>query len=162
MGRVDGKDGLLMPYLRAGYLNHGYRFFAPEPGPSHLVRYELDLKSGVTVEGKFPDPDEQWPRLLYHRMFMISETLFNLGELPVLDNPTPGQQSDIQTQRELANALASSIARRLLDQNNGERVRLYVQTHLIPWPGDVLAGQKLDDPSLYQERFVGEFSEDQL
>src|SRR5262249_44997980 len=24
------------PYLDAAYLNHGYHFFAPEPGPSHL------------------------------------------------------------------------------------------------------------------------------
>ena len=27
------------PYLQAAFLNNGYRFFAPEPGPGHLVRY---------------------------------------------------------------------------------------------------------------------------
>ena len=29
------------PYLRATYMNHGYRFFAPSPGPSHLLRFEI-------------------------------------------------------------------------------------------------------------------------
>jgi len=54
-GRLDGEDGLVTPYLRAAYINHGYRFFAPNPGPSHLVRFEIDLNSGGKIEGHFPD-----------------------------------------------------------------------------------------------------------
>ena len=34
------------PYLQAAFLNHGYKFFAPDPGPSHLVRYELTMADG--------------------------------------------------------------------------------------------------------------------
>ncbi len=164
-GRLDGEDGLLTPYLRAAYLNHGYRFFAPNPGPSHLVRFEIDLKSGGEIEGHFPDTEEQFPRLLYHRMFMLSETAYSLAE-PVLAIPQAGSLTD-EEQREYdkqlaaADALATSIARRLLADHEGRRVRLYLQTHELPFPADVAAGQKLDDPSLYREQFWREVSAEQ-
>ena len=58
--------------------------------------------------------------------------------------------------------LAKSIARRLITQHAGSRVRLYVQTHEIPFPADVLAGQKLESPELYRERLLGEFTVQQL
>ena len=164
--RENGRDGVLVPYLRAGYLNHGYRFFAPNPGPSHLVRFEIDLKSGGQIEGTFPDPEDQWPRLLYHRMFMISESVFNL-ESPVSEQPPEGmlsdeEQRDFDSQRALADELLKSIARRLLAEHDGERVRLFAQTHEIPFPTDVLAGQSLDAAELYSERALGEFVRDQL
>lgn len=165
-GRVDGRDGLLTPYLRAAYLNHGYRFFAPNPGPSHLVRYELELKSGGRIEGHFPDADEQFPRLLYHRMFMVSETAFNLAE-PVRELPPPGtlnelEQLEFDKQRATSEALAKSIARRLLTEYDGVRVRLFLSTHQLPFPGDVLSGTKLDDPALFNELPWREFTEEQL
>ena len=68
---------LIEPYLTAAYLNHGYRFFAPDPGPSHLVRYSLTQADGTVLQGRIPDPQRDWPRLLYHRHFMITESLFN-------------------------------------------------------------------------------------
>ena len=37
------------PYLEAAYLDHGYAFFAPDPGPSHLVRYELEFDDGGVI-----------------------------------------------------------------------------------------------------------------
>src|ERR1700722_11148109 len=43
------------PYLQAAFLNNGYRFFAPEPGPGHLVRYEIVTHDGQKIEGSFPD-----------------------------------------------------------------------------------------------------------
>ena len=65
--------GLFRPYLDAAFLNHGYHFFAPEPGPSHLIRYELTFADGRIESGIFPDPNQQRPRLNYHRHFMLSE-----------------------------------------------------------------------------------------
>jgi hypothetical protein len=165
-GRVGRDDGLFTPYLKATFLNHGYRFFAPNPGPSHLVRFEIDLQDGAQIGGKFPDPNDSWPRLLYHRMFMISETLFNLDD-PIREPPppeavTPQELADFQSQRATADALIQAIARRLLDKHQGERVRLFLQTHNIPFPGEVSAGRPLDDPQLYVERPLGEFSEQDL
>ena len=165
-GRVDGRDGLITPYLRAFYLNHGYRFFAPNPGPSHLVRFEIDLKAGGTIKGHFPDSEESEPRLLYHRMFMVSETAFNLAE-PVLGSPPRDQMSQLEQlefdkQKNVADNLSESISRYLLEKYDGREVRLFLQTHEIPFPADVAAGQPLDDPALFHEVPWRQFSEAQL
>lgn len=165
-GRADGNDGFLMPYLRAAYLNHGYRFFAPNPGPSHLVRFEIDLDSGTMIEGQFPDVDEYYPRLLYHRMFMISETAFSLSdsvrELPAPDSLSDAERIEFNKQLATSDALAKSIARRLLSQHQGKRVRLYIRTHEIPFPSDVAAGQPLSDPALFHEYAWRSFGKEQL
>lgn len=60
-------------YLDALYLNHGYHFFAPEPGAGHLIRYQLTDDAGRVSEGEFPSKKDNWPRLLYHRYFMLAE-----------------------------------------------------------------------------------------
>ena len=69
----------LAPYVEWMYLDHGYFFFAPNPGPSHLIAVQEKndeansprrLKSDARF---FPDRKSQWPRLLYHRYFMLSE-----------------------------------------------------------------------------------------
>jgi hypothetical protein len=165
-GRADGTDGVLTPYLRAAYLNHGYRFFAPNPGPSHLVRYEIELKSGGKIEGHFPDSDEQFPRSLYHRLFMISETAFNLvdpvREAPPLGTLSEAEQIEFDKQRAAADELASSIARRLVEDYDAKRIRLFLVTHELPFPNDVMAGQVLDDSTLFREQPWREFSEEQL
>lgn len=80
----------MLPYIDALYLNHGYFFFAPEPGPSHLVRYEADLGSGKSpIVGQLPDRTTQWPRLLYHRHFMMTETLTQFYEPLSFGRPKP-------------------------------------------------------------------------
>lgn len=165
-GRVDGRDGLLTPYLRAIYLNHGYRFFAPNPGPSHLVRFEIELRGGGQIEGRFPNTEDQFPRLLYHRMFMLSETAFNLAE-PVSEIPPAGTLSELEQlefskQLAASEELAKSISRRLLDEHDGTRIRLFLVTHELPFPADVIAGQKLDDPALFREQPWREYLEEQL
>ena len=64
------------PVHQALYLNHGYRFFAPDPGPSHSVAYEIEIADGKQIKGHFPDRDGTFPRLLYHRWFMLSESVY--------------------------------------------------------------------------------------
>lgn len=60
-------------YIAATFLNHGYKFFAPEPGPSHLIRYVVERPDGTRVTGILPDRQGHWPRLMYHRHFMLTE-----------------------------------------------------------------------------------------
>jgi hypothetical protein len=61
-------------YLDALYLNQGHSFFAPEVGPGHLIQYECFDQNGQSVErGELPNRKEHWPRLLYHRYFMLAE-----------------------------------------------------------------------------------------
>lgn len=87
------------PYIDLMYLNHGYFFFAPNPGPNHLVRYELEFADGrKPVVGQFPDRTQQWPRLLYHRHFMLSETMHNLYR-PPQGPPEPQRPSEDSSRR---------------------------------------------------------------
>lgn len=69
----------LAPYVDWMYLDHGYFFFAPNPGPNHLVAVQQRSRDTARPAGLqsdafvFPDRKEQWPRLLYHRYFMLAE-----------------------------------------------------------------------------------------
>jgi hypothetical protein len=125
------------PYLEAAFLNHGYKFFAPDPGPTHLVRYELELPGGTRREGIFPNLKEQRPRLLYHRHMMLSERL-------------SGSQPGFP-QAPWVEVYARSYAQHLLKEHGAKQVTLYVRRHHIPSPMDVQQGRKLDDPALNQE-----------
>ena len=147
----------LWPYQVVAYLNHGYRFFAPNPGPSHIVRYEMELPDGRQLTGRIPDPHGHWPRVIYHRHFMMTETLFNaymqIDREPVPKFPTEQLkrqwQQRNQTAQELVDLLAGAMARQLLREQGGQRVRLYLQEHAIAHPDDVHAGMPLDEPRLY-------------
>ena len=88
----------LRPYLQAVAIDNGYRFFAPNPGPSHLVRYEIDLADGTRVTGRFPDVENHWPRLIYHRHFMLAESLVNLA-VPVAELPPEGFAGEEERQQ---------------------------------------------------------------
>ncbi len=123
------------PYLQACYLNHGYAFFSPDPGPSHLIRYELELADGKHAEGIFPNLKEQQPRLLYHRHFMMTEFLTSAPR------DSEGRRAYLQ-----------SYAEHLLHKHNAEKVTLYFMTHFLPGPQQVNNGMRLNDPSLYQEQ----------
>ena len=164
--------GWISPYLQAAYLNHGYRFFAPNPGPSHLVRYEAELPDGRIVTGRFPEPREHRPRLLYHRYFMVSESVFNLTapfvEPAEVDLASDDQRQAYESAKQNAALLVRSIARDLIRRHAARRVRLFAQTHAIPppWelkgPGNLREGLTLADPRLYEERLLGEFDGDGL
>ena len=65
---------LFQPYLQILDLNHGYHFFAPEPGDSTLLAFQAERPDGTVVNGRIPNRDIV-PRLLYHRHFMLTEQM---------------------------------------------------------------------------------------
>ncbi|HTU25934.1 MAG TPA: hypothetical protein VMF30_11085 [Pirellulales bacterium] len=136
---------LISPYLQAASLDQGYRFFAPEPGPGHLIRYEVVAGDGRQIEGSFPDRAAQWPRLLYHRYFMMSEFLNGLGA---------------PDRAELASAYQESYAGHLAYKYNAKSVKLFLRQHRLPTMDDIRAGKKLSDPEFYDERLVVEWTPD--
>jgi hypothetical protein len=149
------------PYLDAAYLGHGYRFFAPEPGPGHFIRYELELADGKSQAGTFPDLKTERPRLFYHRHFMLTEKLdgFRLrGELPA-DAPSEAKQA-WEAERNLFNTIARSYANHLLHESGARKVKLQLVEHNLPVPARVAEGQKLTDPQLYQVVWTGTFEAD--
>jgi hypothetical protein len=133
----------IQPYLDILNLANGYRFFAPEPGPSHLVRYELTMPDGTTREGIFPNRNEHWPRLLYHRYFMLSEFLNTLS------NPAMPKEN--------AEAYAKSYAEELAEENDAKSVKLFLRRHYVPRMEEVRAGMRLDDKRLDTEQLIGVF-----
>lgn len=128
-------------YLQALYLNHGFHFFAPDPGPSTIVRYTAELPDGSTVSGQIPDRKTHRPRLLYHRHFMLTEYL------AASEIMNPAVESLHQR------ALARQIAR----QHGAESVSISRVSHMLPAMEWCRAGLSLEDPQLYEEQLIGRF-----
>jgi hypothetical protein len=143
----------LGPYVDWMYLDHGYFFFAPNPGPSHLV----GIRDQSVV---FPDRKEQWPRLLYHRYFMLSEFYNNSFAPTALD---PQDMTDKlfvarwEEDRRFYQTLQRSIAKSIQSQwnawgDNRENTRgddgietwpeLVRLERPLPGPLEVLSGAK--------------------
>ena len=166
----------LRPIHESLYLGHGYRFFAPNPGPSHIVQYSLHSEDGTKTEGRFPDRDQHWPRLLYHRWFMLSESLYSDAQL-VLDEQLfeQGQrevqnritqlkqagkyqlakQLQAETDLEVAaqqetqkriELLTNAIGQHLLETYGAQQVQLTLHERAIPFPKEFAQGTTLDDP----------------
>jgi hypothetical protein len=148
--------GALQPYIQATFLENGYRFFAPEPGPSHLIRYEMVFDDGSRSKGFFPNRQEARPRLLYHRYFMMSEFMNTLEEALQGAQREPNVPPDqLRRLRELTEAYAQSYAKHLWREHRAREVKLYLRTHYVPRVQEVQNGTRLDDPALYEERLIG-------
>lgn len=130
------------PYLEVFYLNHGFHYFAPQPGSSNLVSWTVTLEDGSTKSGRFPNFDIK-PRLFYHRHFMLSEFLGN---------------SDPDLQR----VLAQGYARNLCREHQAVSVSLSTVRHDLPAIERIRAGGRLDDGDLYEEQPLGIFQWDDL
>jgi hypothetical protein len=128
---------LFQPYLQILYLNHGYHFFAPEPGDSTLLAFQAERPDGTVVSGRIPNR-EIVPRLLYHRHFMLTEQMKDAPE-------------------ELRDEWLGSYAEHICRKYGAARVRLTGQTHHLPTMEMIRAGVRLDDPSSYEDEDLGVF-----
>ena len=163
------------PLHRALFMGHGYRFFAPNPGDSHLVQYKITKSDGTQIEGMFPDRDTIWPRLLYHRWFMLSETIFaehaqtpspdefkklldeklqrakllsQGGKLELaekLSTEATQEKADYEKTIKRIKALVRATGEFLLTRYEGEEIELSVVTRTIPFPAEVRQGSDLGD-----------------
>jgi hypothetical protein len=139
---IQSGFGMIAPYLHLLYLDHGFHFFAPEPGGSTLVSYRLELPDGSIKTGRFPDRSIQ-PRLRYHRYFMLSEFLGN--------GPA-----------ELEPLVVRAFARNLCRETGAIRVTVSRVVHDVPSIEAIAEGIRLTDPSLYHETELGSFTPDDL
>jgi hypothetical protein len=136
---VDFAQGPIMQwYLDLLYLNHGYHFFAPDPGPGHLVRYEVfDDRGGVIEQGEFPSVKENWPRLFYHRYFMLADQV---------GIPSEDEEFRKLWQRKYLEA----YGRQLLREYDGQTVRVKWIAHYSLPPQLAEQGRKMNDPESYE------------
>ena len=131
------------PYVQILFLNHGYHYFAPEPGSSTLVAYVLEMPDGRTETGRIPNRTI-WPRLLYHRHFMLTEFL------AASENYPPA----------VRDGLIRSMARELCREHGAVRVTLSKVTHRLPTMEHIRAGGTLNEN--YEEEPLGTYTCDGL
>ena len=124
----------LRPLVGSLHLGHGYRFFAPDPGPGHSIRWTVTLPDGSSRSGLIPDRDADWPRLLYHRRFMVSEKI--AAAMPPPEVPA---EVRIRTKPEWQ-PLVKGVAAKLLHDHEAVRVRLEMIEHYLPAPEETVAG----------------------
>ena len=88
---------------------------------------------------------------------MITERLFS-GFTLIQPGPAPEYftarekqewEQHNQAAREQVERLARGMARQLLREHGGQRVRLTLQEHNLAFPADVEEGMSLNDPRLY-------------
>jgi hypothetical protein len=166
---------VFQPYLNAVFIYHGYRFFAPDPGASHIVQYELTFADGRQEKGQFPDLKQHWPRLLYHRHFMLSEMLYQVSGIPAEPPPPPPADMPPRIRRQVMeeyneilkrhekglrdrDLLVDSVAQRLLRDSGAAKVKLWAVEHEILSPQQVLDGMLLTREETYIKRPLGEFT----
>ncbi|MCA9051111.1 MAG: hypothetical protein KDA89_20385 [Planctomycetaceae bacterium] len=130
------------PYLQFLYLNHGFHYFAPQPGSSNLVSWTVTMADGSTKSGRFPNFDIV-PRLYYHRHFMLSEFLGN---------------SDPETQA----VVVKGYARNLCREHGAVSVSLSTINHELSTMERIRAGGQLTDGDLYEEQPLGYFTWEDL
>jgi hypothetical protein len=143
------------PYVEWLSLDHGYFFFAPNPGPSHLlgVSTEPGSAAGKTIEDYamvFPDRRQHWPRLLYHRYFMLSEfynNTFAPNRLLAEDLVDAEFVARWKQDRMRYEALRGSLASSLESHLEVDRVELHRFERILFTPEQVIGqGWRLDDP----------------
>ena len=129
------RNGFLVvgPYLEAVSLNHGYHYFAPDPGESRLVEATWTGAGGQKQTRRLPDR-EIVPRLLYHRYFMITES-------------QPQASDDPDRARQHYAAIENGFRRRY--GWTGGHVELTRIRHRLARPQLIRAGFGLDDPEQY-------------
>jgi len=120
------------PLVGGLHLGHGYRFFAPDPGPGHSLRWTMLLRDGSTLTGTIPDRLADRPRLLYHRRFMIPEKIAAL--VPPPDAPEEVRRD---AKREWQ-PLIKGVAGQLLQRHGGTRVEVQMVEHYLPTPEEVI------------------------
>ena len=118
----------VQPYLEVLNLNHGYHYFAPDPGESRLLAY----RTADGRSGRLPSKQIK-PRLLYHRYFMLTESQPRAGD----------DASRAAAHYAALRAGASKFA-------GGDVVELDRVTHRLARPQFIRAGFRLGDP----EQFV--------
>lgn len=178
---TDPLSRIVAPVHQTMFLGHGYRFFGPDPGPSHILEFKIKKADMSLVEGHFPDREVHWPRLRYHRWFMLSETIYeesvglidenqheeilaNMNaEIEVLrmQNELPAMNQLVRQRNESEEsyqflkrrlqALLQQLADYLLRKHSGQSVEIFLRERLIARPVDVQSRIRLTDTRFLSE-----------
>ncbi len=148
------RDSPLGRYAEFTYMNHGYFFFAPNPGPSYLMECRLIKEGQVTGRFRLPDRKLLWPRLLYHRHFMLSDFLNKLHVPPIseADRQSPDRAflDAWQDDRNRYELVRDSMVHHLLVRYKTPAAEILRVEHRLPSSAEVFnAKMPLSDERLY-------------
>jgi hypothetical protein len=142
------------PYCQWMYLNHGYFFFAPNPGPGRLIECKLGSPSDENQRAMLvPDKQKPWPRLLYHRYLMFAE-FYNSRYAP--KQISAEMKADKETVARWAadfdmySQVQQSVLKSLKHATGESEIELRRIERLLPTP-DVVLGEKV---SINDKRFL--------
>jgi hypothetical protein len=147
---------LFRPYVQFCYLDHGYFFFAPNPGATHLLRCDVQDGQGESQQVWIPDLEKQSPpRLFYHRHFMIAESL-NAGFAAPQPSPEsagqPEQLASWRRRRALYEQRLSAIEDFLKRRYDARQVEVTRVEHRPPSPYEFIFDRvRLSDQLLYRD-----------
>jgi hypothetical protein len=135
---------IVEPYLRLAYLNNGYRFFAPNPGPVSLLWFRARHADGTVRWTEWPGPPAGWRGIPYQRRLSLAFLLqAHLGPGgPDRRVTVPGP-----TGRELMGAFVRFVARRA--PAPVDRVDVYLVAHRMRMPYETQMGWGPADLRLY-------------
>ena len=131
---VDGQR-LSARYNELLFLDHGYHFFAPDPGASTLTSFTMQRPGDVPLVRRIPDIEIR-PRLLYHRYFMLSENIVGFPD-------------------EFQDAVYPAYARHFGGQCNAATVAINRVLHEPSGIIRIQAGGQLEDAETFSEEPVG-------
>lgn len=125
------------PYSEALFQNHGYHYFAPDPGSSTLIGYSIERAGDTAITGRIPDTSIR-PRLLYHRYFMLAENIWAFPE-------------------EFQAPVLTAYARHVAKKHGVSNVSLTRISHEPSSIARIQAGGKLADPETFAEEPLGRY-----
>lgn len=145
----------MAPYVEFAYLNHGYFFFAPNPGPGHLMDCQLQSSDGKSSRIRLPDRQAQWPRLFYHRHLMLAEFLHQLHVPPVTaadvaNTPDPTMLEAMRADRAQFEMVRDSMIKHLKSRYGATEASIIRLEHRLPSSAEIFDEKiPLSDERLY-------------
>ena len=126
------------PYNQALFLNHGYHYFAPNPGSSSLMEFQSVSQGDIPKLETIPDVDSYFPRLRYHRFFMLAENVWAFGD---------------DAQREFIEGYARHFSQKM----KSESVSVISVSHDPAAMRRIVAGGDLKHPTSYLREPLADF-----
>ena len=156
----------MQTYSQWLYLDHGYFFFAPNPGPGRLIQCSVQLKPNseersttadlsVNAEVRLlPEKQNQRPRLLYHRYLMLAEfynSRFAPRQISAESRKNPEFAAQWAVDLDVYQQLQASMIKSLKHKLGATEVGLRRIERSLPTPYMVLNEKvPLDDPRLVE------------
>lgn len=166
------------PYLKTMWLDNGYRFYAPDPGPTEVIWYKLQYDDGSTHWTQVPRREDFNLRMPFQRHMSIALLASMMNELEpvkpkedaasvasVLINNTPTLRTVLTPVGEVFFRSYARHLGRVFRENAKTNAKLvsmecYFVRYLIRGPYQMRMNWDMYDPRLLKIDFIATFTPD--